>query len=152
MSYSAVKHVASQMWMVGKIAEHVAKPLDPDEVNAACDLLNAREDRTNWRQYFRVDIKKSIAVPYLYNLTIWRLMKAKEAKESGHGNFDKWVLVSNEVKGIDARNAQCIIQMLETPRPPLQNHEEEKLWQERLAKLDNPSINLPSTVAPTHPA
>jgi hypothetical protein len=71
---------------------------------------------------------------------------ALDARENGFGNEDKWVLVG-ELKGLDDRNSQCIISMLETPRPALRNREEEKMWNRRLKKLIVSAINLPSTVA-----
>jgi hypothetical protein len=41
MTYSPVLHVASGIWMVGRIESHVARPLAESEINAVCDMLNA---------------------------------------------------------------------------------------------------------------
>ncbi len=95
-------------------------------------------------QYFRVNVERSISLSSTFNLRIYRLMKDKEARENGFAFGDSWTYVG-EMKGVDERNAMCITAMLESPRDPLQNKEEEAAWQERLQKLLKPSINLTST-------
>ncbi len=94
-------------------------------------------------QYFKVDVERNMALPSTFNLRIHRLMKAKEAKENGFAPMDQWAYVG-EMKGIDERNAMCIVAMLESPREPLQNKEEEALWLTRVPLL-KASINMPHT-------
>lgn len=86
-------------------------------------------------KYFRVDLAKSKALNGCYDLTIFRLMKERESLANGLGPNQSWNQVGL-LRCVDERNAMCIVSMLERPREPLQNNEEELLWAEKLAGLE----------------
>jgi hypothetical protein len=46
--YAPVMHVGSRFWMVGRIENHVARPLEDSEIQAVCDLLNAVSPTAEW--------------------------------------------------------------------------------------------------------
>jgi hypothetical protein len=86
-------------------------------------------------KYFRVEVLPSAALKGCFNLEIWRLMKPKESLECGLGPVERWNIVGT-LRCVDERNAACICSMLERPREPLQNNQEEELWAEKLLSLE----------------
>lgn len=44
--YDIVLHVPTQMWMIGRIEDHVAKPLSRAELEAVCKILNEHDSGT----------------------------------------------------------------------------------------------------------
>jgi hypothetical protein len=86
-------------------------------------------------KYFDVKISPSKAMSGCFDLVIWRLMKVKESLENGLGPNERWTIV-DRLRCIGERDAMCLVSMLERPREPLQNREEEALWAEKLKELE----------------
>lgn len=39
--YSPVFHVASRRWCLGRVVDHIARPLSEEEIKSACEVLNS---------------------------------------------------------------------------------------------------------------
>ena len=85
------------------------------------------------RQYFKVMVEKVSAAPF-FNLHVTRLVKKKEAVESGFAPQDQYRRCC-EIRGISERDAQCITMALENPRPPLKKGMEKRHWAFKLKKV-----------------
>jgi hypothetical protein len=94
-------------------------------------------------KYFDVKISSSKAMSGCFDLVIWRLMKVKESLENGLGPNERWTIV-DRLRCVDERNAMCLVSMLERPREPLQNREEEALWATKIAELKSQESPGPS--------
>ncbi len=70
-------------------------------------------------QYFHCEIVQSKVTPVFYSMTIKRLMKVDEAKEAGLGVFPRWEPCGTQIDGLTKLDAECLKNMLETPRLPV---------------------------------
>ncbi len=107
--YARITGIGSNLWMIGKIEDHTARPLSIEEIDVACDILNAKADSSR-EDRLKLFIWTDFSPDYTGGLAVAIAKDVEEAQKLivEHRGFEVYNWGDLHVYPLKRKMAECV--------------------------------------------